>query len=865
MIKSFFTFLFLSFIWISFAQVAEDFSDGDFTNNPVWSGDDALFTVNGGQLNSQSPGANTYYLSTPSSIASDAEWEFWFDFQFGTSGANFAKIYLMSDNANLNLVSNGYFVLIGNTVDEISLYKVVSGVETVVIDGPDGLINSTSSNPFRVKVTRDISNNWTLQYDDLGSSPTGGYVSAGTANDNSVNSSTHFGFWIEQSSAASPVNSHFFDDITVQNIAPDITAPAVTSVNVISSTELEVLFDEPVDINSAQTLTNYLVNNGVGNPNSAVVNGSNPALVDLTFSNSFNQGITHNIVISNVEDLASNAMVTSNHDFLFFVPVPAVNGDVLINEIFADPSPQIGLPASEYVEIINVSNKIFDLNGWSISDGSSSGSLTSYLLMPGEVVAITDDNNQSEFSFYPNITYVSSFPSLNNSSDNLKLFDDVGTVLDSVNYTDDWYQDGVKDDGGYSLELINPLLPCSGAANWIASNDPNGGTPGAQNSVYDTTPDVVVPTISNIQVNSNIEIELCFSEGLDTTGINASYFSIDNGLGVAFFEVSGDLTCVTITTTPALDTGLVYTLTVNGVADCSGNTLTNGEGQFVLPHLPDAGDIILNEIMWNPFTGGDDFVEIYNNSDKYIDLFEFKLANWDDGVIDNYKDVEIHRLIGPKEFVVFTKDSVDIKANYLNAVPGSFIELSSMPSYPDDSATVYLILPDSSISDRFQYDDDYHFALLEEDDGVSLERVDYDRPTSDITNWKSAAENVGWATPGLENSQLYQSGITEDNVSTSPEIFSPDNDGFEDLLNINYSFEESGYVGNVTIYDRSGRIVKYLMRSEYLAQEGIISWDGITNSGDKANIGVYVIVFEVFNLEGKVSIIKKSTILGGKF
>lgn len=850
--------------WMILAQVSEDFLDGDFTSNPTWSGDVSLFTVASGVLQSQSPGAATYYLSTPSTIAADAEWEFYFDFQFGTSGANHASFYLMADNADLNSVSNGYFVKMGGTTDEISLYKMVGGVETLIIDGADGLINSSSSNPFRIKVTRDVSNNWTLQYDDLGSSPTGGYVSGGSVNDNSVSSSTHMGMIITQSSAASPVNGHFFDDISADNIAPDLTAPTVSSVTVISDTELAVLFDEPVDAVTAQTAANYSADNGLGTPNSATINGGNPAQVDLVFGTSFGQAITNTLTVSNVEDAAGNALTSSDHDFMYFVSVPASFGDILINEIFADPSPQMGLPSGEFVELYNASSTPFDLDGWTFSDASSSSTLPAHILMPGEVVAIADDDFAFEFSIFSNIIFVTTLPSLNNASDDIYLEDNSGTMVDSVNYSDDWYQDGVKDDGGYSLELINPELPCSGAANWIASNDPDGGTPGEENSVYDTSPDVIAPSINSSNVLYQYGVEICFDESIDTTGITIANFSINNGNSVGQIEWSGDLTCVDLTTISNLDTGTIYTITLTGMIDCSGNAGTLSTA-IVLPNIAAPGDLIINEILFNPFTGGDDFVEIYNNSDKYIDLNGVFLANWDDGVVDNYKEITINRLMAPETFVVLTKDSADIKLNYLNAVTGSFLEMSTLPTYANDSGTVYLVLPDSSISDQFSYDEDMHYPLIKEEDGVSLERIDYNRESSDETNWHSGAENSGWATPGQENSQYYPGMITEEMVSLAPDVFSPDNDGVDDVLNISYSLDAPGYVGNITIFDREGRIVKYLLQSELLATEGIITWDGTNNNREKAPIGVYVIYFEVFDLDGNVSGIKKSTVLAGKF
>ena len=156
-----------------------------------------------------------------------------------------------------------------------------------------------------------------------------------------------------------------------------------------------------------------------------------------------------------------------------------------------------------------------------------------------------------------------------------------------------------------------------------------------------------------------------------------------------------------------------------------------------------------------------------------------------------------------------------------------------------------------------------HFTLLDPD-GVSLERIDVNRPVNDRTNWHSAATDVGFGTPGLENSQQYLTQNMDGEVTTDPDIFSPDNDGHNDVLNINYRFTEIGNVGTITIYDTRGRVVRRLAENILLATEGTISWDGEQDDGRKARIGAYLIHFEVFNAEGKTADHKVSTVVAGR-
>jgi hypothetical protein len=845
----------------AFAQFTDDFSDGDFTSNPTWSGDDVLFQVNGGELQSNSAVANTYYLSTTSTQATDAQWEFYFNLKFSTSGANFVDIYLMSDVANLTTPNDGYFVRVGGTPDEVSLYKMTAGSESLIIDGVDGIVNSSSNNPFYIRVTRDLSNLWTLEYDD---GATGTYVTGGTVTDASFTSSAFFGIMIEQSGAAGPVMNHFFDSISVGSIPVDLTPPTVTSLVVLSDTTLDVYFDEPVDLVTAETEANYSANNGLGNPATAVRDGSDNTLVHLEWATQFGNGITNTLTVSNVEDLVGNAMVTQNEDFMYFVPAVAGPRDVVFNELFADPSPQVSLPPdAEFIELFNASSNTFDLAGWRVADVSQSSAFNSYVLAPGEHVILCAHSDTTDFFFYGNVLGIGSFPSLNNSGDNLTLLDNNGDVIDFVNYTDDWYRDDVKADGGWTLEQINPFNGCNDANNWIASNANVGGTPNGQNSVYNTTPDTQGPQLINALVNSSTELELVFNEVLDSTLALAGTYSITGGITVSGVQSIGpEYTRVILTLAPPMDTGVIYTITVSTVYDCSGNLIGTASAEFALPEQGDPGDVIINEVLSNPNTGGSDFVELYNNSNKILSLQNWTLAHYSSDTVSSFKIITTDPyLMFPGDYVTVTEDSAFIKLDYLNSVPGTFIE-TDIPSYSNDSGTVYLYTNLVQRSDKFSYTDDLHFALLNETKAVSLERIDFDRPTDDPTNWHSAAENIGFATPGATNSQYVPSSVPSDAVTIEPEVFSPDNDGYQDVVNISYLLDGPGYVGNVTIFDSHGRIVRLLLENELLATEGVISWDGINEQREKARIGVYVIYVEFFDVDGNISKIKKTCVLG---
>lgn len=1118
------------------AQVTDNFSDGDFTNTPTWSGDDSVYTIVTNKLRSNKTiASSTFYLSTSSTLATNCQWEFWVNLQFNTSSANYVDIYLTSDQANLMAATiNGYFVRLGNTTDDVCLYKKVNGTATKIIDGIDGILN-TSNTTLKVKVVRDASNNFTLSR-DMGA--TGNYTVEGSIIDASSTSSSFFGVNITQSTA-SFFQKHFFDDFYVGPIILDLTAPTIVSSTVISNTQLDVLFDESVDLTTSQTLTNYSASNGLGNPSVATRDAVNLSLVHLTFATSFTNALSNTLTVTNVQDLSTNAITTATTNFTYFAPVIVSYKDVIINEIMASPNPQVALPPVEFVELYNRSTNTINLNGWKLSDatGSSSSTLGNYNLAPNQYLIICKNIDTTSFSTFGNYLGVSSMPSLNDSGDNLKLKDNTLVDIDSVNYSDTWYQDALKKGGGWTLELINPNAPlgCPASNNWIASNNANGGTPGIQNSVYSTAADIISPGIAGVTVIDSTHIAICFSEALDasqlavlsnysisngigtpltgianstftcvdlslanalaspttytltftnlsdcsgnalipttttftyykvksfdvvineimadpdpavslpnyeyvelfnrtqypinlnnwiftigtsskilpnvfilpdsfvviisdagatnypigiiefatlssvaltntgqtlilqnpegktistvsytdnwyqdankkdggysleqidpnnpcagmsnwhvttnpfggtpgtknsiyavnsdnappqvvrvsviatdtiqlyfnepldsTTTLNTSIYSIDNGIGAPtqLFTIAPDFKSVRLTLATALQVGIIYTITVNNaITDCVGNAVgTDNSARFAIPEAALPNDIVINEILFDPNVGGVDFVEIYNRSNKVIDLKTMNISQYDtiNNIQTSIKTITTDGyLIFAKDYLVLSTDGAAIKSQYNTSNPEGFLDVASMPSMNIDGGTICLATI-SNIIDNFKYYADMHFGLLNITKGISLERINFERPTQDRTNWHSAAEDVGFATPAYKNSQYADAGETDNVLEITPEIFSPDEDGNNDVVNINYHFDTPGFTANVTIYDSKGRVVKQLIRNELLGIKGTYSWDGINEDREKARMGIYIIFFEVFDLKGTVKHYKKTCVLGGK-
>ena len=737
------------------------------------------------------------------------------------------------------------------------------------------------------------------------------------------------------------------------------------TTEVMSANQLRIHFSEAVDVATAENILNYVVDGGIGAPSVATVSSTDDKIVNLLFSSDFTLEQTYILTIQNVKDINANVMNPASLNFIYYIPHPF---DIVINEIMADINPApVSLPAERYIELYNTSDYDIDLTDWIfLSEGQSERVFPYVTLKSGEYLILCEEGKNDLFLQYGKVVDFLTSSDIIASGRNLKLMMPDYTIIEEITYADTWYNDTDKDDGGWSLERIDPTNFCGEENNWTASVDQSGGTPGQKNSVFASNTDNTAPDLIDIKIISSNQLTLFFNENISSeSGSQTINFTVNNGIGnpensyvdpddrtkihllfasdfsdkgsyqilvenvsdncgnitettgwdfiyyrihpvalwikdekrlkLEFSETAEFLSATDVTNyfcdsglgnpefavRETLDSAIVHlqfadnfpdgqevNISISGIKDINGNIMHDTTLTFSY-YTPKESDIAINEVLFNAYPEGTDFVELYNKTEYPVDLVNLQLAKRDeenpDSIIQFSPLSEENKYFEPHTYLAFTISKKGVLWFYMSQNEENIYEISEFPTYPDDEGTVVLLYKDTLIIDEFSYNEDMHFPLLDDNEGVSLERVNYEKPTQDASNWHSASELVGFATPAYENSQ-YNDGLNSDDapVSVTPHVFSPDNDGFDDYANINFKFNSQDNVASVYIFDAKGRIIKTLAESLLLSTEGTIVWNGTEDSGSLAPAGTYIVFFKVFDANGNVKTYKNAVILAKK-
>lgn len=380
--------------------------------------------------------------------------------------------------------------------------------------------------------------------------------------------------------------------------------------------------------------------------------------------------------------------------------------------------------------------------------------------------------------------------------------------------------------------------------------------------------DKTAPLLLKCETAGNTGLTLFFSETIDQSHaasiskylLNSSFYPVS-----ASRNLSNTTQADLIFNEPFKE-GLFNIIRVLSMKDTEGNESSFLTDSFYI-YTPQPKDIVINEILPDPRTGSVDFVELLNISDKRIRLNDLFLASFDT-ISTVIKETGLlpdsSGYLLPGEYIVVSENGASVRNEYHSPGPGVFTDIPELPPMNIAGGGIALCRKDSTFIDMVIYNETMHFPLLSQTKGVSLEKINPRKPGSAKENWHSAAETAGYATPGYKNSQYFENS-TSGTFSLSSSIFSPDNDGYEDLLNIGFVLPGPGYIANIGIYDTEGRLIRNLERSLLCGISGNTTWNGITDHNERAEVGAYIILFEAFNEEGNSIKHKKACFLTVKF
>jgi len=428
----------------------------------------------------------------------------------------------------------------------------------------------------------------------------------------------------------------------------------------------------------------------------------------------------------------------------------------VLNEFI--PQPIAGLP--EFVEIVNMNSDTVDLKNWRITDSNEglNYGLGSVSIAMDEYVVIAADSTlvDSVPNGVPYLTPDGGFPTLNNSGDEIRIFDPFNTLIDSLFYSSTW---GI--DQGISLEKYYPNDSSHIQGNWAPSNSLSGFTIGAPNAV---TPAIINGTLlsENIYYSPSIPSE--------TDEVIMSIPILNSGTAIFSGLVQVSLNNVMINQS-AINSGNIGDTVL---VDISIGTFNSGFNEMSLSLIVENdedendntgldtlkirypfGTILINEFMSAPNNDQSEFVELF--AFRNLDMVEWSIS-------DNHFDPVLLNTIfvSSGDFIVVLSDS-----NMMDILDGNahlFFPFN-FPSLNNSGDGIYLFDHTASVIDSLNYDAEWPLTSER-----STEKIRQSYTSNGSSNWLLADENISM-TPGAKNSVLVldvDGMIIQDSITYSP-------------------------------------------------------------------------------------------------
>jgi len=625
----------------------------------------------------------------------------------------------------------------------------------------------------------------------------------------------------------------FLDRLVLDGIfVKDTIAPELSGASFVDKNSLQLDFSEGVIISDASTFVLYSdLHPGGVMPDSVSV--FDKGLI-LAFQEVIPNRMIHQIFLKGIEDLDGNLLQDT---MVSVLRNEALWGDLVFNEVMADPDPAIRYE-EEYLELINRSNYHVNLKGWQLQVNERS-----YLLEALNIEPVNLELMPGQFLLISGVA-------LPNEGAVLSLYNKEGTVVHAASYRIPWDGPHWKQEGGWALESPDADQLCRISANWEYTEDPEGGTPGRINSNYglrvdEESPVLLYAGVGDAGVDGAGELFLHYSEPLALSQDLRAKIRLDPGGAepdtVLFADPLREI--LQLSFSQGFQLWPNYRLSVSGISDCMANVSDDYVFKAGAVSKPEYASLLINEIMYDPEEGKPEYVELYLPGEQILDLKDLAIhVKEEGGSADHPIALSPHsRLIEPGQYLVLTDCVPQLRDAYDLEVSGQWVEVEGLPGLNNSSGIIYLSDRAANVVDLAEYSDEMHMELLDDPRGISLERVSVSRSGKDADNWHSAASIVGYATPGMENSQSYGGSDSDLLLEVSSEVFSPDNDANMDLLEIFIRTHGNDWVISLVITDLHGKIVRVLANNDLAAPSVSYSWDGEGDRGAMQPMGFYVI------------------------
>ena len=370
-------------------------------------------------------------------------------------------------------------------------------------------------------------------------------------------------------------------------------------------------------------------------------------------------------------------------------------------------------------------------------------------------------------------------PSLNNSGDTVIIKDSLGFTIDSLTYLPSWGGNL----NGKSLERISINDESNSQENWKTSESKFKATPGKINSAskknYDLSINFIKPkkdyviigelfslylTVKNVGLNqsSNSMVRIYSDANKDSIPQDNELFSKLNcnmlnpndssSFNLNIENISKGINYFIALAETENDDELENNISFLNITGIEINETRN--------------DIVINEIMYAPINPEPEWIELYNRSEKTINLKYYSLADEK----DTTRIIKNSITLNPKEFFVVALDSLIFSFYNIS----SKYQISKYPSLNNGGDKIILLDSLNRVIDSLEY-----FSSWGGSHGKSLERIDPDEPSTDSTNWKTSKDKKN-GTPGKINS-MAQKGF---DICVAEILFSPQYPMSNDNVNI---------------------------------------------------------------------------------